>query len=128
MRFKALSLALYVIKLLAKRLRPIRKHDGKLANQIRDAANSVILNLAEGNRRNGRDRLHLWNIAAGSADEVRVGPVMQGFGPPSAGDTSARKLSPRNSNASTTSWRYSGNSRIERFCARRVSRATGAFF
>ena len=73
MRFKALSLALYVIKLLAKRLRSIRKHDGKLANQIRDAANSVILNLAEGNRRTGRDRLHLWNIAAGSADEVRVG-------------------------------------------------------
>jgi four helix bundle protein len=32
----------------------------------------VALNLGEGNRRRGRDRLHLWNIAAGSADELRM--------------------------------------------------------
>ena len=72
MRFDALDLALSNIRLLAKTLPLVRKHYGKLANQIRDAANSFVLNLAEGNRRQGRDRLHLWNVSAGSADEVRV--------------------------------------------------------
>jgi four helix bundle protein len=30
----------------------------------------VPANIAEGNRRAGRDRRHLWHVAAGSADEV----------------------------------------------------------
>ena len=72
MRFHVLELALSIIRSLRKLLFGVRKCDGKLANQIRDAANSFVLNIAEGNRRQGRDRLHLWNIAAGSADEVRV--------------------------------------------------------
>ena len=72
MRFQALEIALCVIRLLASLLRVIRRSDGKLANQIRDAGNSIVLNLAEGNRRQGRDRVHLWTIAAGSADEVQV--------------------------------------------------------
>jgi four helix bundle protein len=41
-----------------------------LAWLIRRATNSVALNVAEGRRRVGGDRLHLWRIAAGSADEV----------------------------------------------------------
>jgi four helix bundle protein len=32
----------------------------------------VAANVAEGNRRTGRDRLHLFRIAAGSADETRT--------------------------------------------------------
>ena len=31
------------------------------------------MNLAEGNRRRGQDRLFLWSVAAGSADEAHVG-------------------------------------------------------
>jgi four helix bundle protein len=42
------------------------------ANQIVDAASSIAANLEEGNRRTGRDRLHLFRIAAGSAAETRV--------------------------------------------------------
>jgi len=50
----------------------IRRRDAKLAQQIVDAASSVAANLAEGNRRQGKDRLHFFRIAAGSADETRA--------------------------------------------------------
>ena len=43
-----------------------------LADQVVRAASSVPANLAEGNGRNGRDRLHHWRIAYGSAKEVDV--------------------------------------------------------
>ena len=41
-----------------------------LADQVVRAASSVPANLAEGNGRTGRDRLHHWRIAYGSAKEV----------------------------------------------------------
>ena len=71
MRFHALELALGILALLRKLLPSIRRHDSRLANQIRDAGSSIALNLGEGNRRAGRDRAHLWRIASGSAEEVR---------------------------------------------------------
>ena len=71
MRFHALELALGIIAILRKLLPSIRRRDSRLANQIRDAGSSVVLNLGEGNRRVGRDRAHLWRIASGSAEEVR---------------------------------------------------------
>ena len=48
----------------------IEKRDRPLADQARRAIQSVILNVREGNRRVGRDRLHGFRIAAGSADEL----------------------------------------------------------
>jgi four helix bundle protein len=51
-------------------LRKIRAQDPRLAEQLRAAASSVTLNLGEGRRRTGRDRLHHWRIAAGSAEET----------------------------------------------------------
>ena len=57
-------------------LRPVldglMKSDRALADQLRRAASSVVLNIAEGNRRTGKDRLHFFRIAAGSAAEVRA--------------------------------------------------------
>ena len=50
----------------------VRRHNAKVADQIVDAASSSAANLAEGNRRVGRDRLHFFRIAAGSADETRA--------------------------------------------------------
>ena len=41
-----------------------------VADQLIRAASSVALNLAEGNGRTGRDRLHHWRIAYGSALET----------------------------------------------------------
>ena len=43
-----------------------------IADQIIRSASSVPANLAEGAGRTGRDRLHHWRIAYGSAKEVDV--------------------------------------------------------
>jgi len=49
----------------------IEKHDRELGDQLRRAANSVLLNLAEGQKfANGNRRKH-YDIAQGSANEVR---------------------------------------------------------
>jgi four helix bundle protein len=50
----------------------LRSKNADAARQIRRAADSVPNNLAEGRKRLGRDRVHHWSIAAGSADEVRT--------------------------------------------------------
>jgi len=73
MRFEALELALVIITLLRKLLPAIRRHDAKLHKQLQEAGSSIPMNLAEGNRRRGRDRNFLWSVASGSADEVFTG-------------------------------------------------------
>ena len=73
MQFQALEVALLCIRQLREPLRRLRARDPRLARQIRDAANSVTLNLGEGRRRRGADRTHHYRIASGSADEVFVG-------------------------------------------------------
>ena len=70
--FVAYDVALDVIGNLRGVVRAIRVQDAKLAQQIVASASSVAANVAEGNRRVGRDRLHLFRIAAGSADETRA--------------------------------------------------------
>jgi four helix bundle protein len=72
MRFQALELSIQVIRSLRQPLRLLRSRDPKLSEQLRTAASSVALNLAEGNRRAGKDRRHHFRIASGSADEVRT--------------------------------------------------------
>ena len=63
-----------VAKDLARCARPlierVERRDRPLADQMRRAAQSVMLNIREANRRAGRDRAHGFRIAAGSADEV----------------------------------------------------------
>ena len=71
--FDLLEVGLETIATLRGPLDELRKRDADLFRQIRRAASSITLNIAEGNRRQGADRLHLWRVAAGSADEVRVG-------------------------------------------------------
>jgi four helix bundle protein len=59
---------------LAHALRPIideiRAHSVDLADQLERAITSVLLNLAEGNRRHGRDPRRFFTIASGSAAEI----------------------------------------------------------
>jgi four helix bundle protein len=50
----------------------LERRDKDLARQLRRAASSVALNLSEGRKRVGRDRLHLWRIADGSNEECRA--------------------------------------------------------
>lgn len=72
MDFQALEISLQLISALRTPISRLQTLDPALASQLRRAATSVPLNLNEGRRRVGRDRLHLWRIAAGSADEVRA--------------------------------------------------------
>lgn len=61
---------------LITRLRPIvpviEQHDPNLADQIRRAGSSVVLNLAEGNKSAKGNRQRHFAIAHGSASEVRA--------------------------------------------------------
>ncbi len=70
MPFDAFDVALEMVRSLREPLASLAQRDPDLAQQLRRAAASVPLNLSEGRRRSGRDRLHLWRVAAGSADEV----------------------------------------------------------
>ena len=67
MRFLAYDLALDIIRALQSPLAIVRRHNAALAKQGTNAADSVLLNLAEGS---GRDRLHHFRIALGSLREV----------------------------------------------------------
>ena len=71
-RFQAYEVALELAAALAPVLTSLARRDSSLASQLRRAAASVPLCLAEGARRNGKDRLHLYRVAAGSAAEVRA--------------------------------------------------------
>jgi len=72
-RFLVLDLSLEMVALLRPVVEAIAKRDRDLASQIRRAASSVPMCLAEGSRRAGQDRTHLYRVAAGSADEVQIG-------------------------------------------------------
>jgi four helix bundle protein len=71
MTFDAEKIALELIGVLRRPLERLERRNRALADQARRAAASVVLNLSEGRRRAGRDRMHFWRIAAGSAAELR---------------------------------------------------------
>jgi four helix bundle protein len=66
------ELALQAITLVRPIIEKVARHDPDLARQMRRAASSAPSNLAEGNRRQGRDRQHLFSVALGSADELKT--------------------------------------------------------
>ncbi len=68
---EAQALALEAIKLVRPIIEKVARHDTDLARQMRKAATSAPSNLAEGNRRRGGDRFHLFSVALGSADELK---------------------------------------------------------
>ncbi len=73
MGFRVLDFSIELIRGLRSPVVVLRRRSDRLANQMEAAASSIALNIAEGNRREGRDRLHHFRIAAGSANEVRSG-------------------------------------------------------
>jgi four helix bundle protein len=79
--FIALKVSLEVIKLLRSVVEELQQRDRDLADEVRRAATSAALNVAEGNKRAGKDRAHHFRIAAGSCAEVRAAiAVGQGWG------------------------------------------------
>jgi four helix bundle protein len=70
--FVAYEVAIEIVESLRDLVATIRRHNAKIADQIVASASSISANVLEGNRRRGRDRLHLFRVAAGSADETRA--------------------------------------------------------
>src|SRR5690606_8682182 len=66
--------ALHVAVELARRipLADVRLKDPALADQMQRATLSIVLNLAEGRGRAGRDRIRHWNYSLGSARELHA--------------------------------------------------------
>ena len=73
MALEVLEVALEMIGALKAPLGSLRRVDGDLAGQVRRAASSVALNIAEGAGRVGKDRPHHYRVAAGSNLEVAAG-------------------------------------------------------
>ena len=67
----AYDVALDLIRALRPVVVQLRKHSRDAADQIERAASSIVLNLAEGDRRRGRDPGRFFDMAHGSAGEIR---------------------------------------------------------
>jgi four helix bundle protein len=90
MAFEVFEVAVQMVGALRETLLVLGRRDPDLARQVRRAAASVALNIGEGRRRNGKDRIHLWRVAAGSADEVASAlRVAEAFGYLERGDVAA---------------------------------------
>src|SRR5262245_65532177 len=70
MPFDAYDRSVDLLRTLAPLLQSLTACDAGLADQLRRAAQSVPLNIAEANRRTDRDRRNRYRIALGSAAEV----------------------------------------------------------
>ena len=71
MAFQVQEAAEAMIGQLTSVVPAVARADRALGDQLRRAATSVPLNIAEGNGRAGGDRQHHFRVAAGSAREVR---------------------------------------------------------
>jgi four helix bundle protein len=70
MAFHVLDTSIRLAATLRHQLDRLAQHDRDLENQARRAANGVALQVSEARRRSGRDKAHLFRVAAGSADEL----------------------------------------------------------
>ena len=61
-----------VVRELAPLVRTIREHDKSLADQLKRAAQSVVLNIAEGRGSDAGNARARFSTACGSAKEVRA--------------------------------------------------------
>jgi four helix bundle protein len=68
--FVAYTNGLELVRALRPIIEQLRRHSSDAANQVERAGTSLILNLAEGSRRHGRDPLRFYMIASGSASEI----------------------------------------------------------
>jgi four helix bundle protein len=69
--FVAYDVALDLIRALRPVVTQLRTYSPDAADQIERAGSSIVLNLAEGARRHGRDPRRFFAMAHGSAGEIR---------------------------------------------------------
>jgi four helix bundle protein len=67
----AYTVALDLIRALRPIVGELRKYSAEAADQVERAASGVVHNLAEGARRHGRDPRRFFDMAHGSANEIR---------------------------------------------------------
>ncbi|HEY0516479.1 MAG TPA: four helix bundle protein [Solirubrobacteraceae bacterium] len=67
----AYDIALDLVRALRPVVAQLRGHSPDAADQVERAASSIVLNLAEGGRRHGRDPRRFFDMAHGSAGEIR---------------------------------------------------------
>ena len=67
----AYTVALDLIRALRPIVVELRKYSADSADQVERAASSIVHNLAEGTRRSGRDPKRFFDMAHGSASEIR---------------------------------------------------------
>jgi four helix bundle protein len=67
----AYDVALDLVRALRPVVAQLRTYSPDAADQVERAASSIVLNLAEGGRRHGRDPRRFWDMAHGSAGEIR---------------------------------------------------------
>ena len=67
----AYDVALDLVRALRPVIAQLRNYSAQAADQVERAASSIVLNLAEGGRRHGRDPRRFWDMAHGSAGEIR---------------------------------------------------------
>jgi four helix bundle protein len=67
----AYTVALDLIRALRPVVAQLRKYSADTADQVERAASSIVHNLAEGDRRHGRDPKRFFDMAHGSAGEIR---------------------------------------------------------
>jgi four helix bundle protein len=67
----AYTVALDLIRALRPIVVELRKYSADAADQVERAASSIVHNLAEGARRSGRDPKRFFDMAHGSANEIR---------------------------------------------------------
>lgn len=63
-KFEVQEVAMEMAAQLRPSLEALARHDADLARQVRRAAASVVLNIAEGAERRGKDRLHHYRVIA----------------------------------------------------------------
>ena len=69
-RFDTYDVALELTAAMGPVIAKVKKRDPDLSNQLKRAVTSIPLNLSEGAQRQGKDRIQLYRVAAGSAAEV----------------------------------------------------------
>jgi four helix bundle protein len=67
----AYTVALDLVRALRPVVAQLRQYSAEAADQVERAASSIVHNLAEGDRRHGRDPRRFFDMAHGSASELR---------------------------------------------------------